>query len=107
MLYLAVHQLSNRAWSMDPPQGFSIWWAPGAVAYVSVEEREQQRFPRSNGSVPITRRVGFIANELLDPVSCNPRMLARDCPDGLCRAAFPFNYLVHHCMHTWKGRIGY
>jgi hypothetical protein len=49
--------------------------------------------------------VGFIANELLDPASCDGATLAH-CVDSFCNATFPLGYLVHHCMNTWRGRIG-
>ncbi len=49
-------------------------------------------------------RIGFLANELLDPAGCGPALGA--CKLELCKQKWPLSYLIHHCLNTWRGRIG-
>ena len=50
-------------------------------------------------------RVGFIANELLDPPACEAAQI-ETCENRICAQKWPFAYIVHHCLNTWRGRIG-
>lgn len=85
------------------------WGADGLAAPVwrSREYNLQQKhsFPASTGKIQPNKRLGFIANELLDPVGCNGAALEH-CKDSLCKASWPLSYVVHHCQNTWRGRIG-
>ncbi|KAG2489325.1 hypothetical protein HYH03_012157 [Edaphochlamys debaryana] len=55
--------------------------------------------------MPTTHRVGFVANELLDPPGCGGPQLEA-CKEGWCNTTWPQAYVVHHCLNTWRGRIG-
>eukprot|EP00201_Polytomella_parva_P023325 CAMPEP_0175047482 /NCGR_PEP_ID=MMETSP0052_2-20121109/5620_1 /TAXON_ID=51329 ORGANISM="Polytomella parva, Strain SAG 63-3" /NCGR_SAMPLE_ID=MMETSP0052_2 /ASSEMBLY_ACC=CAM_ASM_000194 /LENGTH=191 /DNA_ID=CAMNT_0016311363 /DNA_START=646 /DNA_END=1221 /DNA_ORIENTATION=+ len=92
-------ELSNDNFRLESPlEGFTVWKSPSfhGVGHSSIPYK---------GKVAEDERVGFIANELLDPISCNTGAIGH-CMHGLCGPSFPLNYVVHHCMSTWRGRIG-
>jgi hypothetical protein len=96
-------QLANGRWAFAPGAApHAVWKSPdhyreGVPATTIVAA--------SKGALGDDMRVGFIANELLDPASCSAAVLAQ-CKGGWCNGTWPLSYLVHHCMNTWRGRIG-
>jgi hypothetical protein len=84
-----------------------VWQAPSYDSTVASAGGGEKlpMLPASKGVIDPELTVGFVANELLDPVSCSAAALAH-CLNDFCAPGFPHNYLVHHCMNTWRGRIG-
>ena len=98
-------ELSNAKWRLEGEE-LPVWHPPGSgweTGAVHVEALPA--FPRSKGAVPPNMRVGFLANELLDPAACSAAQLSH-CLHSFCNASWPLSYNVHHCMNTWRGRIG-
>jgi len=91
-------ELANGNWKLPRPT-LDIWHAPAARRSAS------NTFPASDAPILEDMRIGFLANELLDPASCSAATL-RHCVNGLCKSTWPLSYLVHHCTNTWRGRIG-
>ncbi|KAG1663244.1 hypothetical protein FOA52_004445 [Chlamydomonas sp. UWO 241] len=60
--------------------------------------------------LPASWRIGFIANELLDPVSCSEAELAH-CVDALCKDSWPLSYVVRsdrdHTLAARPKAVGY
>lgn len=102
---LPYFELANGQWKLEKPLPFPIWYNPGFRG----EERSKAAkatFPESVlGSVTEDMRIGFIANELLDPAACSSSVL-ESCPGRWCVNKWPQAYLVHQCLNTWRGRIG-
>jgi len=91
-------ELANGNWKL-PRTTLDIWHAPAA------RRATNEVFPASKTQIPENMRIGFVANELLDPASCSLAAL-QHCVNGFCKGTWPLSYLVHHCTNTWRGRIG-
>ncbi|KAG2489324.1 hypothetical protein HYH03_012156 [Edaphochlamys debaryana] len=61
--------------------------------------------PSPTAPQPTTYLMGFVANQYLDPPGCGGPLLEA-CKEGWCNSTWPQAYIVHHCLNTWRGRIG-
>ncbi|KAG2423901.1 hypothetical protein HXX76_014954 [Chlamydomonas incerta] len=109
------YQLSDRVMRLSPPAPGdpplpAIWYSGTGIGRLAqLGEAGVQALPaipRSNFSaLKPEMSIGFVANELLDPPGCGGAQLEA-CKQSWCNATWPQAYVVHHCMNTWRGRIG-
>lgn len=88
--------VANGDWDMDAPEGATIWHNPEFY-----KTKPSRRLPFYNGTETAGKRIGFLANELLQVNACN----LPTCQRTYCNTTFPFTYVVHHCFKSWMGRI--
>ena len=98
-------ELANKNWELPAPHSeqLQVWYNKAFQRNVI-----KGALPASLRPITPSMRVGFIANELLDPAGCNGGTLdkCRSKGNGSCAGMWPMNYLVHQCLNTWRGRIG-
>ncbi|KXZ51281.1 hypothetical protein GPECTOR_13g768 [Gonium pectorale] len=110
------YELSDMNWQLDSAAAAASG-LPNAIPAVWISSTGHSKFPpgsspgppaikfSSPADVSPNMRVGFLANELLDPPGCGGPQLEA-CRNGWCNTTWPHAYVVHHCMSTWRGRIG-
>ena len=113
-LFMVQHAVetnnSTDTWHGTGPAGLHnalVRWgdAHGRQAFLPFGEARSWYKPltefEDRGPVPPGRTFTFFPNERVDPAACDAGQLA-DCRDTFCATKWPFAYLVHHCLNSWR-----